>query len=96
MEDYDLSRAADRALRHVEVSFRSDCSPTAFSESLRTGKWSSTTRAVLTLFIKEGDEQMILDLVTDVLSTFAVLGRFSEELLPPDHPTARFLKAPPQ
>lgn len=96
LKNYDLSRAADRALRHVEVSFQSECSPAAFAEALERGRWTDTTRAALTLFLAEGDEQMLLDLVTEGSSTFNALGRLCDELLPADHPTGNFLKWPSQ
>jgi hypothetical protein len=92
---YDLTRASDRALRHVEVSAATACPPEAFARVLATGIDDPVARPALRLFLEEGDADMLVDLVTEGASSFAVLADLSRALLPPDHPTTVFLREPP-
>lgn len=92
---YDLTRAVDRAMRHVEVSAATGCAPVDFAEALRTGMVTGPAREALRLFLEEGDEQMLVDLVTEGASSFECLARLAQNLLPADHPTTAFLGAPP-
>ena len=92
---YDLSRATDRALRHIEVSASTGCSPAAFARALATGDFVPTAQPALTLLFDEGDADVLVELVTEGASTFATLAALSHALLPAGHPTTRFLSEPP-
>ena len=90
-----MSRATDRALRHVNVSFKSDCPAAAFADALRTGHATPDSKDAVTLFLEEGDEQMLFDLVMEGSSTFETLADLAVKLLPASHPTTAFLMEPP-
>lgn len=92
---YDLTRAVDRALRHVEVSAASRCAPVDFAEALRTGTATGRAHEALRLFLEEGDEQMLVDLVTEGATSFECLGGLAQHPLPAGHPTTASLSAPP-
>ena len=92
---YDLSRASDRALRHVEVSAATGCPPRMFARALATGVAEPAAQSALQLFFEEGDVDMLVDLVTEGASTFDILADLSRGLLPPGHPTTIFLSEPP-
>ena len=92
---YDLTRASDRALRHVEVSAATNCPPDVFARVLATGIDDPIARSALRLFLEEGDADMLVELVTEGASSFAVLADLSQALLAPDHPTVQFLREPP-
>ena len=70
MPNYDLRRASDRALRHVDVSATTGCPPDAFAHALATGVDNPVTRHALRLFLEEGDADMLIDLVTEVRAAF--------------------------
>ena len=94
--DYDLSRATDRALRHVNVSAATCCGREAFAMALKTGRVDHHTEAAVRLFLCEGEEHAFSDIVGEGASSYATLAELALELLPPDHPTTRHLCEPPR
>lgn len=92
---YDLSRATDRALRHVEVSAETGCTPEQFAQALRNGRADEGSRLAVALFLDEGEPDAIVAIVAQRASTFATLARLARDLLPHDHPTTAFLEDSP-
>ena len=92
---FDLSKATDRALRHVEVSAETGCTPEEFARALRDGRADKNSRLAVALFLDEGDPDAIVEIVAQAASTFASLAQLARDLLPPNHPTTAFLEEPP-
>ncbi len=92
---YDLSKATDRALRHVEVSAETGCTPAAFAQALRSGRADGASRLAVALFLAEGEPDAIVEIVAQQASTFRTLAQLARDLLPPRHPTTAFLEEPP-
>ena len=92
---YDLGKATDRALRHVHVSSETACTTEAFEKALKTGDIDHITAPAVRLFLSEGDEHSLVEVVTQKASSFGILAKLAHDLLPPGHPTILFLTEPP-